>query len=176
MLEERCFRAAAAEAKQGSGRDWPAQRVPLSGRVARWLLGSASEFMLAAARAQRALRPRPRPRGRGRGLPGASEIMLSAARAERARRSRHQRTRSDRKLIFCLLSSPRCMPGRVPPPRPRIDSRASLSRRRLEPVKLEALRALLEERAAEKVARPPLPPPPPPGAAPCGPASSELPP
>eukprot|EP00741_Cyanophora_paradoxa_P015214 tig00020855_g14684.t2 len=168
MLEERCFRAAAAEAKQGSGRDWPAQRVPLSGRVARWLLGSASEFMLAAARAQRALRPRPRPRGRGRGLPGASEIMLSAARAERARRSRHQRTRSDRKLIFCLLSSPR--------PRPRIDSRASLSRRRLEPVKLEALRALLEERAAEKVARPPLPPPPPPGAAPCGPASSELPP
>eukprot|EP00741_Cyanophora_paradoxa_P011094 tig00020553_g10721.t1 len=71
-----------------------------------WLLGSASEFMLAAARAQRALRPRPRPRGRGRGLPGASEIMLSAARAERARRSRHQRTRSDRKLIFCLLSSP----------------------------------------------------------------------
>eukprot|EP00741_Cyanophora_paradoxa_P001981 tig00000540_g1920.t1 len=76
MLEERCFRAAAAEAKQGSGRDWPAQRVPLSGRVARWLLGSASEFTLAAARAQR------------------------------ARRSRHQRTRSDRKLIFCLLSSP----------------------------------------------------------------------
>eukprot|EP00741_Cyanophora_paradoxa_P017516 tig00020996_g16924.t2 len=123
MLEERCFRAAAAEAKQGSGRDWSREQnttaqfarrlLPQASAVRAafrtcgpWLLGSASEFMLAAARAQRALRPRPRPRGRGRGLPGASEIMLSAARAERARRSRHQRTRSDRKLIFCLLSSP----------------------------------------------------------------------
>eukprot|EP00741_Cyanophora_paradoxa_P017512 tig00020996_g16921.t1 len=111
--------------------------------------------------------PSPSPsRSRSRAA-GASEIMLSAARAERARRSRHQRTRSDRKLIFCLLSSPR--------PRPRIDSRASLSRRRLEPVKLEALRALLEERAAEKVARPRRPAAAT-GRGPCGPASSELPP
>eukprot|EP00741_Cyanophora_paradoxa_P016648 tig00020934_g16077.t1 len=39
--------------------------------------------MLAATRAQRALRPRPR--GRGRGLPAASEFMFAAARAQRER-------------------------------------------------------------------------------------------
>eukprot|EP00741_Cyanophora_paradoxa_P022986 tig00021532_g22204.t1 len=107
MLEERCFRAAAAEAKQGSGRDWPAQCVPLSGRVARGCwdrprssclrpLGRSELFALALALAVavagcraprrscfRPLGPSERVAlaisGRGRGLPGALGEPLSCS-------------------------------------------------------------------------------------------------
>eukprot|EP00741_Cyanophora_paradoxa_P023587 tig00021590_g22784.t1 len=123
MLEERCFRAAAAEAKQGSGRDWspraehhrPVRPAPSSAGQRSacrfpdvWPVAAGIGLGVHACGRSGAASSSPSPspsRSRSR-LPGASEIMLSAARAERARRSRHQRTRSDRKLIFCLLSSP----------------------------------------------------------------------